>query len=68
MPSDEEKLPPIEDEAFDGERESITLKPRAICTHKDVQYVKERQELQCKCGSGWGGPNLDSLYKLLKNQ
>ena len=68
MQSDEEKLPPIEDETFDGERESITLKPRTICSHKDVNYVRDRQELQCKCGAGWKGRNLDKLYKLLKSQ
>ncbi len=67
MQSDEEKLPPIKDETFDGERESVTLHDPIVCSNTDVKYVRERQELQCKCGAGWQGENLDSLYKLLKS-
>lgn len=53
------KLPPLPDEAFDGERYTTELKPTR-CPHKNVKYV--HGELRCSCGAAWSGPNLASLY------
>lgn len=32
------------------------------CKHKDVKIVGNI--LRCKCGSSWGGPQIETLYKL----
>lgn len=61
-----DKLPPLPDEAFDGEHEKTEIK-FIKCPHKDVSIVN-RNELRCKCGSGWSGPNIAQLYKLFKAQ
>lgn len=58
-------LPPLDKEAFDGEKERIELNFKR-CFHKSVDIVNN--ELRCTCGAGWSGPNIAHLYKLLKEQ
>ena len=60
------KLPPIPEESFDGEKESVDIKSTK-CTHKNVE-VFQGNKLLCKCGAGWEGHNIYTLYKLLKAQ
>lgn len=39
------------------------------CTHKDIQFLKDRHELVCKCGVAYSGERLNELYETLtKNQ
>lgn len=61
-------LPPIPKEAFDGEKAQAAIpkdKPmEKRCTHKQVKLLSST-ELKCECGSGWSGPNIVQLYKLL---
>lgn len=59
------KLPPIENESFDGDKQKTDIK-FDHCIHKDVKFVNG--EIRCMCGNAWGGPGLHELYKLLKNQ
>ena len=55
--------------AFDGEKESKEL-PRDVdlpkCKHKNVTI--KNNELRCKCGAAWSGPNIERLYKVLISQ
>lgn len=63
MPS--QTLPPLPKEAFDGVKEKTEISFKR-CPHKNVTL--NREELRCKCGAAWGGPNIVELYTLLKNQ
>ena len=66
------KLKPLRNlGAFDGEKEKADI-PRDIplqktCKHTAVTIISGN-ELRCKCGTGWTGPNIYKLYTLLKNQ
>ena len=62
---DNQKLPPLSEEAFDGDNYKTELRFNK-CSHKDVQIVGN--ELRCKCGAGYMGSNIAVLYKLLKEQ
>jgi len=59
-------LPPIADETFDGEKQSVKLDfPK--CKH-NMEYVKSN-EIRCtKCGVGYTdtAENIKRLYELLK--
>lgn len=57
-----EPLPPLPDDAFDGERQSTTVNFQK-CTHSKIYF--QNGELKCPCGVGFRGPNLNELYKLL---
>lgn len=35
------------------------------CTHKDIQFNKEKHELRCKCGVAFTGERLGELYSIL---
>lgn len=35
------------------------------CTHKDIQFNKEKHELRCKCGVAFTGERLGELYSAL---
>lgn len=59
------KLPPLQDEAFDGEKERTELHFKR-CSHKNVKF--DNGKLLCTCGAGWQGPKIAELYELLKNQ
>ena len=64
MPSKLLKLPPIDEESFDGDKQSVDVKDIPRCTHKDVKFVNG--ELRCPCGNSWMGTNLHELYKFFK--
>ena len=60
-----DKLPPIEDTEFDGDKFTTDIKHEP-CKH-DVSIVNN--EVRCsKCGSAWAGSGIDRLYKAFKNQ
>lgn len=65
---EEPKLPPIEEETFDGYKEEapihrdIPLTPK--CNHKNIQIISGN-ELRCSCGVGFTGTNIMELYKTL---
>lgn len=59
MPSD---LPPLPEEAFDGEHQSAAL-TNTRCSHSSVKI--QDGVLVCTCGAGWSGPNILELYRLL---
>lgn len=59
------KLPPLPEEAFDGEKEKIELKFNK-CSHKQIKIVNN--ELHCDCGAGYTGPNIEHLYTLFTSQ
>lgn len=60
------KLPPLPsdlDKEYEAVKETTELKfPK--CRHKEVRVLEN--ELRCKCGAGWSGPNIDQLYRLMK--
>lgn len=62
------KLPPLPndlDKEYEAVKETVELKfPK--CKHKEVRVLDS--ELRCKCGAGWKGPNMNTLYELFKNQ
>jgi len=68
----ESKLKPLRNlGALDGVKEKIEM-PRDIplqktCNHKDIKIISSN-ELRCKCGIGWSGPNIIKLYNLLKDR
>lgn len=56
------KLPPLPDEAFDGEKHTTEIQiPK--CPHKQVKI--ENNELRCTCGAAWTGTGIHELYKLM---
>lgn len=65
------KLKPLRNlGAFDGEKEKADI-PRDMplpktCDHRDIEV--KGNELRCKCGIGYRGPNIQELYLMLKNQ
>lgn len=54
--------------AFDGEKYSVEMhrdEPiKNTCNHKDIKMITGTR-LQCKCGVGYRGANIQKLYKLL---
>ncbi len=68
MSMSQPKLPPLNDEVYDGFKgEKVDLSNMPRCTHKNVTAVSGT-ELKCSCGAGWVGSNVANLYNLLKNQ
>ena len=62
MPSD--KLPPIQEESFDGEKEKTEVKFNK-CRHK-FKLISSTQ-IECeKCRCGFTGPNVHLLYEASK--
>ena len=60
------KLPPLPDEAFDGEKYSVELKNKK-CDHKDVTL--NGNVIFCKaCGAEWSGPNIGALWQAFKER
>lgn len=60
------KLPPIPEESFDGEKYKAELVENR-CPHKDVKIISG-SELRCKCGAGWHGQGVVTLYNLLTSR
>lgn len=60
------KLPPIPEETFDGEKYSIELKTTK-CSHKQMKLINPR-EIRCSCGIGYTGMNVQELLKLFTEQ
>lgn len=62
------KLPPLPDDAFDGEKYSVDLPQHDSlpkrCDHKKATLASST-EVHCSCGSGWTGENAAQLHKLL---
>lgn len=58
------KLPPLPEEAFDGEKHSVTLEfPK--CKHELI--LIKSQEVKCKkCGAGWIGGGVEKLLQTSK--
>ncbi len=65
MPDTEGKpLPPIPDEAFDGNKEKTELKfPK--CSHKNARLI-DAHTVRCSCGACWTGPDAKVLSHLLQ--
>lgn len=63
----ESNLPPIPEESFDGEHQSMTM-PKELprCRHKNIQF--KNGELRCTCGVGYQGANIHELYKELTKE
>lgn len=62
-----DKLPPIDhsqDKDFQPHQESKEVSFPG-CSHKTIQFDKERHELRCKCGVAFTGPRLNELYDVL---
>lgn len=59
MPS---KLPPLADEAFDGDKQKTEVS-FTRCKHDKVSFVNG--ELRCPCGASWSGADIHKLYTLL---
>jgi len=58
-------LPPIPNEAFDGEKYSTEIKTEK-CKH-EVEMLNNTY-LRCKlCGAGWQGPQIGRLYEEFNN-
>lgn len=58
-----EPLPPLPDEAFDGEKYSAEIKAKP-CKHR---VILVDGEIKCKkCGAGWRGPHIERLYEAFK--
>lgn len=64
----DDKLPPIPQGAYDGEKyEAPIARDNPLpkkCSHKGVKIISST-ELKCVCGTGWSGPNIHQLYALL---
>lgn len=64
-----DKLPPInhkEDvENYNALSESKEIKFES-CSHKNIQFNKEKHELRCICGAAFTGERLHELERLLK--
>ncbi len=55
-------LPPLPDEAFDGDRQKTEL-VFTKCPHDKLE-LKSATNVQCmKCGAGWSGPQAHLLYE-----
>lgn len=67
MPDEKGKpLPPLSEEAFDGEKHSIKLSNKK-CHHKNIKMISSH-EIRCgKCGAGWFGLQIERLYKAMKS-
>ena len=60
------KLPPIDEEQFDGEKYSVELKNKK-CPHKDV--ILSGNVIYCKaCGAEWSGLNIGALWQAFKER
>jgi len=58
------KLPPLPDEAFDGEKYVTELKNNK-CDHKEA--VLKGNIIYCKtCGAEWQGPGIGALWQAMK--
>lgn len=60
------KLPPIADETFDGDKQSVELVENR-CEHKETR-VTSSTELKCKCGAVWTGGSIVDLHNLLNSR
>ena len=65
MEATKSKLPPLLDEAFDGEKYTTELKNKK-CSHKNVKLMGN--VIYCKCGAQWQGPNIQSLWQAFQNR
>lgn len=65
MSDSENKLPPLPDEAFDGEKYSVEVKT-SKCNH-DVT-LKDNKIICKQCGAIWQGPQLARLYEAFTRQ
>lgn len=59
------KLPPLPEEAFDGEKITTEIK-HTPCTHKDVEY-RDNTVTCKKCHAGWQGHDVYRLFEMLKS-
>ena len=65
-PDSPPKLPPMEDEQFDGEKYQVELKNKK-CPHKDVTL--NGNVIYCKsCGAQWQGPNIGALWQAFQER
>lgn len=64
--SQENKLPPIEDESFDEDKQKITLVENK-CEHRNTKVISG-SELRCTCGAVWIGEAIVNLHNLLQNR
>lgn len=62
------KLPPMPDESFDGEKHKSEVGLKARCNHKDSVTYVGNSRIQCgRCGNGWEGPNIGELLGMFKS-
>lgn len=60
------RLPPIEEETFDGEKHKVEIIDKR-CQH--VLELVGSIEAKCsKCGAGWTGNNIRELVRLINKQ
>lgn len=64
--SQENKLPPIDDESFDGDKQKTTLVENR-CEHRDTKVISG-SELRCSCGAVWIGESIVNLHNLLQSR
>lgn len=64
-----DNLPPLQKGAFDGEKYEAQIhrdNPLSKrCDHKGKVTLISSTEVRCQCGTGWNGPNIHELFKLL---
>jgi hypothetical protein len=53
------KLPPLPDDAFDGEKQSVQVQFQK-CPHKNIKIISST-EVRCECGVGWTGKDVHKL-------
>jgi uncharacterized protein with PIN domain len=66
LPNSDNKLPPLSDEVFDGEKFSVEVK-KEKCKHK-VWLIENKEIICSKCGAAWSGPHIERLYEQFKQQ
>lgn len=59
--AEEQKLPPMEDSWFDGEKESKKLEFQA-CVH-ELKLISATEARCTKCPAGWHGYGIQELVK-----
>lgn len=61
------KLPPLQEDAFDGEKYKAEMGTKNRCQHMGFVEFVGNSRIQCRrCGNGWEGENIGKLLALFK--
>lgn len=61
------KLTPLQEEAFDGDRNKTEMGNKSRCQHVGFVEFVGNGRIQCgRCGNGWQGDNIGKLLDLFK--